>query len=388
MTRAPAMTDVAQVAGVSHQTVSRVLNGHPSVRPATRDRVLAAIERLGYRPNLAARALVTGRSRTLGLVTHDTTLYGPVSTLYGIERAARDAGWYLSVVSVSSLDPRSMRDAFERLALQGVAGVIAITPFAAAGAALRELSASVPVVVAEGDPGGTLSTVTVDQRAGARLATEHLLGLGHRLVAHVSGPLEWYEAAERAAGWRESLAAAGLDAPEVVGGDWTARAGYRAGVQLAGWRELTGVFVANDNMALGVLRALSEHGRHVPDDVSVVGFDDAQESAYFTPPLTTVHQDFAELGRRALELLLARIEPAGGGAPGAGGGTGSGAGVAGGGAAARRGTSRRPAAKRVVIAPHLVVRQSTAPCRLAERAARPKRVVLAAPPRRASEERS
>jgi len=306
------------------------------VRPTTRARVIEAIAQVGYRPNLAARALVTGRSRTLGLVTVDTTLHGPVSTLYGIERAAREAGWYVSVVSLPSIEADSLSQALERLAHQGVAGVVAIAPIASSGDGLAQLPNDLPMVVVEGDPGGELSVVTVDQREGARLATEHLLGLGHRSVVHVSGPQEWIEAGERTAGWRTALEDAGAPVPDDIRGDWTARSGFEAGTVLARDQQVSAVFVANDNMALGLLRALSEHGRRVPEEVSVVGFDDMDESAYFTPPLTTVHQDFDEVGRRSLELLLERLDP---GESAAG--------------------SSRPGA-RVVIQPRLVLRQSTA----------------------------
>jgi DNA-binding LacI/PurR family transcriptional regulator len=336
------MTDVARMAGVSHQTVSRVLNNHPSVRSSTRQRVLQAIDQLGYRPNLAARALVTGRSATLGLVTLDTTLFGPVATLYGIERAARDAGYYVSVVSLRSIERHSLGEALQRLAAQAVAGVVIIAPLASAGSALTGLPKGLPLVVVEGDPGAQLAVVTVDQRVGARLATEHLLGLGHRTVFHVSGPEEWTEARERVTGWRSALEQARLPVPPLIAGDWTARSGYEAGRLLAAEPEASAVFVANDHMALGVLRAMSECGRKVPEQVSIVGFDDIAEAEYFTPPLTTVHQDFDEVGRRSLELLLEQV---GGDAPKAEAPSGK--------------EPRREA--RVVIAPRLVVRHSTAP---------------------------
>lgn len=354
------MTDVAQMAGVSHQTVSRVLNDHPSVRPATRQRVLDAIEQLGYRPNLAARALVTGRTRTLGLVTLDTTLFGPVATLYGIERAAREAGYYVSVVSLRSIEAAPLAEALARLSGQGVAGVVVIAPLASAGEALAELRSTLPAVVVEGDPGDGFAVVNVDQRAGARLATEHLLGLGRRCVAHVAGPEEWSEAREREAGWRAALVAAGAPLTPAFAGDWTARSGYRAGVRLAEDPEIDAVFVANDHMALGVLRALAERGRSVPAEVSVVGFDDIAEAEYFTPPLTTIHQDFDEVGRRSLELLLEQIEPEGA-IDGANDGASCASGPsdpapAGGDQYRRTGGPRR---RRVVIAPRLVVRSST-----------------------------
>lgn len=324
------MTDVARLAGVSHQTVSRVLNDHPSVRPATRLRVLAAIEQLGYRRNAAARALVTGRSRTLGLVTLDTTLYGPVATLYGIERAARDAGYFVSVVSLRSIERESVQEAVARLADSAVEGMILIAPLVSAAEALADLPTDRPVVVVEGDLEADVAVVTVDQHAGARVATEHLLGLGHPTVFHLSGPPEWLEARARVAGWKAALEDAGAPVPEPLVGDWTARSGFEAGRVLAGIPSASAVFVANDHMALGVLRALHESGRRVPEDVSVVGFDDIAEAGFFTPPLTTVHQDFDEVGRQSLGLLVGQVE------------------------------SGRRSCERLVIAPALVARRSSA----------------------------
>lgn len=306
--RPPAMTDVARAAAVSHQTVSRVLNGHPNVKPATRDRVLAAIEQLGYRPNLTARALASGRSSQLGVVTINTMLLGPVATLYAVEHAARASGYSVSITSVRSIDRRSLVESVSRLVAQAVAGVIIIAPLATRDSALDALPADLPAVVVEADPSSTVSAVAVDSRLGARLATAHLLELGHRTVFHVCGPRDWIEAQERATGWRDALRDAGARVPEPILGDWSAHSGYEAGRVLARLPEVTAVFAANDNMALGLLRALSEHGRSVPGDISVVGFDDVAEAGFFTPPLTSVRQDFPEMGRRSVELLLRQID--------------------------------------------------------------------------------
>jgi DNA-binding LacI/PurR family transcriptional regulator len=303
--RAVVMADVARLAGVSQQTVSRVLNDSPHVRPATRERVLDAIGKLGYRPNRLARALVTGRSRTLGVLSFDTTLYGPASTLFAIERAAHEAGYFVSIASLRAPDAGSLRGGVERLLESGVEGVMVIAPQESAARGLLELPADVPVVATEAAPAGDVPLVAVDQRGGARLATEHLLALGHETVWHVAGPDGWLEAADRVRGWRAALQAAGAPVPPPLTGDWSARSGYAAGRGLA---NATAVFAANDQMALGVLRALYELGRRVPDDISVVGFDDIPEAAYFSPPLTTVRQRFDEIGARALRLLLARIE--------------------------------------------------------------------------------
>ncbi|MFJ9770624.1 LacI family DNA-binding transcriptional regulator [Kitasatospora sp. NPDC101157] len=308
--RQPVMADVAKLAGVSHQTVSRVLNGAPHVRPDTRDRVLAAIRELDYRPNSAARALVTRRSQTLGVISFDSTLYGPASMLDGIERAARSAGYFVSVSSLRSLDGRSVQEAVDRLRDQGVEGVVVIAPQISSVSAVARLSSSVPIVAVGSGDQTRVPMVSVSNRYGAGEATRYLLDLGHRTVHHLAGPANWLESQDREEGWRLTLQAAGAPVPEVERGDWSARSGYQAGLRIARLRDVTAVFCANDHMALGLLRAFHEAGRHVPQEISVIGFDDIPEAAYFTPPLTTVRQDFGELGRRALELLVGELEGA------------------------------------------------------------------------------
>jgi DNA-binding LacI/PurR family transcriptional regulator len=302
------MTDVARLAGVSYQTVSRVLHDSPHVRRDTRERVLAAIRQLDYRPNSVAQALVTGRSRTLGVVSFDTTLFGPASTLLGIEEAAHAAGYVVSIVSLKSLSRALVLEAIERLRRQGVDGIVVIAPQKSAVDALLRLPAAVPVVAVEGGPDETVPVVAVDQLGGAAAATRHLLDLGHRTVWHVAGPSDWLEAEQRADGWRSALEAAGAPVPPLLRGDWSARSGYEAGQRLVAAEGVTAVFVANDQMALGLLRLLHEVGREPPAGISVVGFDDIPEAAYFHPPLTTVRQDFAEVGRRCLHLVLGQIE--------------------------------------------------------------------------------
>ncbi|MFD1938878.1 MULTISPECIES: LacI family DNA-binding transcriptional regulator [Nonomuraea] len=302
------MADVAEEAGVSHQTVSRVLNDHPNVRGETRTRVLEAIDKLGYRRNLVARALVTRHSRTLGVVSFDTTLYGPASTVYGIEQAARAAGYFISIVSLKSIDRSGMRDALDYLADQGVDGIVVVAPQWTASQALSDLRLDLPMVAVEGGEADGLSVVCVDQVEGGRLATEHLLALGHETVWHVRGPSDWLEAEGRVSGWRAALERKGRDAPKPLLGDWSPRSGYEAGRSLAAITDVTAVFVANDQMALGVLRAFTELGVTVPEQVSVVGFDDIPESEFFSPPLTTIRQDFGAVGRHSIEVLLRQIE--------------------------------------------------------------------------------
>ncbi len=304
--RPPVMADVAKLAGVSHQTVSRVLNDHPNVRQQTRDRVLAVIGQLGYRPNAAARTLVTRRTRTLGVISFDTTLYGPASMLYGIEQAASHS-YSVSIASLPALDRRSVLGAVDKFLDQAVEGIIVIAPQTTAVAALGHVPADIPLVAVGCGTHASLASVAIDNAAGAALATRHLLDLGHQTVHHLAGPRSWLDARERIDGWRQALRAAGAPQPAMLAGDWSSASGYQIGHQLATMPGVTAVFCGNDHMALGLLRALYEQGRRVPGDISVVGFDDIPESAYFLPPLTTVRQDFGELGRRALRRLLGRI---------------------------------------------------------------------------------
>lgn len=302
------MTDVARLAGVSHQTVSRVLNGHPNVREQTRNRVRAAIAELGYRPNRAAKALVTGRSQVLGVVAQNSTLYGPASLLVAFENAAAEAGFTVSVGNVSVLDRHSIGRAVEQHLDQRVAGIVVIAPVASANEALDHLPADVPLVTIDGDPARPAALVTVDQAAGARDATKFLLKAGHSTVWHVSGPSDWFDAIGRIEGWRSALTEAGAEVPPVMAADWTAASGYKAGQMLARMPDVTAVFAANDHLALGILRAMSERGRRVPQDVSIVGFDDVPEAAYFIPPLTTIRPDFEAVARMTLGMLLGQIE--------------------------------------------------------------------------------
>ncbi|MGW2223634.1 substrate-binding domain-containing protein, partial [Nonomuraea sp. NPDC001684] len=244
------------------------------------------------------------RSGVLGVVSIDTTLYGPASTLYCIEQAARRAGYNVSIASLPSLSRRSMEEGVQRLRAQAVDGVIIVAPHESAADGLRHLPPEMPVVAVDAGDDIPVPVAKVDQQAGARRVTRHLLSLGHETVWHVAGPADWLDANGRIEGWRGVLEAAGREAPEVLRGDWSARSGYQLGRRLCENPDVTAVFVANDQMALGVLRALREAGRRVPEDVSVAGFDDIPESAYFWPPLTTVRQDFGEVGRHAFHLLL------------------------------------------------------------------------------------
>lgn len=302
--RNPSMADVAQRAGVSHQTVSRVLNDSPLVKDGTRERVLAAIQELGYRRNNAARMLATNRSGRIGMVSAHLALHGPSMIASAVQAAGHEAGYQVSVIGLLEISEESLRDAVERLLDQAVEAIVVAVAHRDAVHLVRALSLPIPVVLVQGVRAGEPMAAGVDQRAGALLATEHLLDLGHEGVAHVSGPLDWIEAAQRRLGWREAHESRGkLPGPEVEG-DWSAASGYDAGLRLGHHDDVTAVFVANDAMALGVLKALHECGRRVPEDVSVVGFDDVPEAGFYWPALSTVNQQFSDLGKRAVELTV------------------------------------------------------------------------------------
>lgn len=302
------MGDVAKMAGVSHQTVSRVLNDHPNVSHNTRQRVEAAIARLGYRRNTAARSLVTRRSRTIGVLACETGQFGPANTLLGVEQAGREAGYFVSIANLREVTSDSINDAMGHFRSQSVDGIVILVPHPDVLAALDDVSVPVPIVAVGAGAGNQLTGASLNQRLGARLAVEHLIGLGHRSIAHISGPTHWIDAAERIEGWREAMGAAGLEADVLLQGAWDAASGYQAGLELIDYGSVTAVFVANDQMAVGVLRALQEAGRHVPGDISVVGYDDQPEAGFFMPPLTTIKQDFEELGRKTMEEMLHQLE--------------------------------------------------------------------------------
>jgi len=333
----PVMADVARLAGVSHQTVSRVINGAASIRPATKARVEQAIEELGYRPNTAARALVTRRSGIIGIVGANIALYGPASIQRSVQEAARAAGYFSSLVPLAEVTPESLHDAIDHLSRQSVEAIVMIAAQEEALAVVHSADAQLPLVVVEGDLSGRGRSVGVDQIAGARQATEHLIGLGHRRIEHVAGPLNYTEARDRVVGYETAMRAAGLEPRRPMEGDWTPACGYQIGRELVAQNDFSAVFVANDQMAIGVLHAFAEAGRSVPGDISVVGFDDIPESRYLIPALTTVRQDFHAIGQRAIDLVIATLDSAGG-------------------------TSEAdPTADVPLLPPELIVRDSTAP---------------------------
>lgn len=307
--RRATLHDVAQRAGVSHQTVSRVVNGHPSVAAATRSRVLQAIRELDYAPNRVAQSLATRRSMTVGIISYGTTYYGPSQMVTHIEAALKAAGYGLVYAGLGDLSVDVVREEIGSLREKLVDGLVLVTPVG--GGHLAETSALIhlPFVMIDTMLGERVPSVVIDQHFGARLATRHLIEKGHEAIGEISGPLTWSGAKQRHEGWLSALSEAGLQAGPSVEGDWTAAGGYQAArCLLERPCGFTGLVAGNDQMALGAMRALREAGRRVPDDVSVVGFDDIPEAAYFEPPLTTVRQDFKTLGAQAVDLLLARIE--------------------------------------------------------------------------------
>ncbi|GLI26394.1 LacI family transcriptional regulator [Agromyces rhizosphaerae] len=306
--RGVSMADVAREANVSGQTVSRVANGRENVDPETRARVLAAMHRLGYRPNSAARALRSGRFHSIGVIMFTLSSFGNMRTLDAVASAAADAGYSITLIPVSHRTGGEVSEAVDRLSEEAVDGVIMVVEAHLLDEREIDLPAGLPVVVVDSNARDRFPVVDTDQAHGARLATRHLLDLGHRTVHHVAGPESSFSAMHRREAWERELRMAGAPVPPVHVGDWTSESGHEIGRALASDPDVTAVFAANDQMALGVLRAMHEAGRAVPAEVSVVGFDDMEEARSFWPPLTTVRQFFGEVGRRSVEALIREVE--------------------------------------------------------------------------------
>jgi DNA-binding LacI/PurR family transcriptional regulator len=304
--------DVAQRAGVSPQTVSRVVNGRPKVSAATRDRVLASMAELGYRPNVAARALRAGAFRSLGIAVFNMETLGNVRTIAGIIDEAARRGYAIEIMQIQTTHGDStasgVSSVLTRFGENAVDGIVIIIESHLISDYSIELPDTVPSIIIESGVRADRPSVSADQEQGAEMAVRHLLGLGHPTVWHVAGPTPSNSAQARMAAWRRVLEQRGAHVPEPLVGDWSAESGYRAGVNLARDPDVTAVFAANDQMALGVVHALTDAGRRVPADVSVVGFDDMIEAAHFLPPLTTVRQDFEASGRLAVGLVLDAVE--------------------------------------------------------------------------------
>ena len=310
--RPASIRDVARAAGVSHQTVSRVINGHPRVRESTRQQVLASIRKLAFRPNRAARVLASGRTKAVTVLAANTTHYGYAATLQGIEEAARAAGFSVGICVLDSAEPEAVAAMVERVS-DPTAGAVIVIAFDLAGVrALQAIPSGVAVAAAveasDAAESHPYPAVWLDDRSAARMATRYLLEAGHETVHYVAIPSST-GTSDRMQGWRLALQEAGVAIPEPIQGGWTPQSGYEAGRLLAGDDRVTAVLCGNDDLALGVLHAMREAGRVVPDSVSVVGFDDMPQSAFYAPALTTVRLDFVGLGRDCFALLLGVLDP-------------------------------------------------------------------------------
>lgn len=302
--------DVAKSSGVSYQTVSRVINNHSNVAEETRERVLKSIQELNYRPNRAARSLVTNRSDTIAIISFGTTYWGPGQMLQHIIEHARKNGFRVLPSTLQQLRSEDVKAAIDELHELLIDGIIIIAPIVADFASdIGDLTGDIPYIQIDTKPRPGIASVVIDQGHGSKLAVEHLIGLGHRQIAEISGPMNWYDAIMRHQSWAGTMAQHGLSNEMSVEGNWSARSGYEgARSLLEAGAAFTGLVAANDQMALGAIAALAEGGIRVPDDVSVVGFDDIPESSYFLPSLTTLHQDFEALGEQSVEYLVSLIK--------------------------------------------------------------------------------
>ncbi|MFF2315325.1 LacI family DNA-binding transcriptional regulator [Arthrobacter sp. NPDC058097] len=301
------IVNVANLAGVSTQTVSRVANGSSDVRESTRQHVMKVMNELGYRPNGAGRALKRGGFRTIGVIMFSFSSVGNMRTLEAIALHAAREDFAITLIPVAAPTQAGIQGAFSRMGELAVDAVIAIMEVHLLDTATVTLPPGVKVVVVDSNAGDRYTVVDTDQAGGAQQAVRHLLGLGHETVWHVAGPEGSFASERRAGAWRSTLTEGGRPVPPVIRGDWSADSGYEAGLQLADEPRCTAVFAANDHMALGLLRAFREKGRSVPEDISVVGFDDVPDASSYAPPLTTVHQNFAELGKQCVDNVLQQL---------------------------------------------------------------------------------
>lgn len=333
--RRPSQDDVGRLAGVSHQTVSRFLNGQSYVGRDARERIESAIRELNYRPNRSARSLATNRSETVGVITMGGPGAGSLGlVLQGIGHAAEADGFSVSTSNLEvAPDDRDAEElvaaAFERFLSEGVEGLVIVSAYTGVMEVVKSKAHELPIVIVFGEPTEGVGTATIDSALGGGLVAAHLLELGHRRVVMVRGPANRFDSAGREEGFREQLSRAGAQMIEGPRGDWTSESGYRAALELRDRDDFTAIFAANDQMALGVLHAFSEIGRHAPRDFSLVGYDDLPDARHYLPPLTTVRQDFEEIGARSFVELRDAI--------------------------------RRESFTHVSLQPELIIRQSTRP---------------------------
>lgn len=302
--------DVARLANVSHQTVSRLIKGHSNIRPDTRERIERALAELEYRPNLSARTLATSRSRLIGALVYDVSEMGPSKTTQGATERAREAGYLLDIVSIDRHDDADAQRALDVFRSRDLAGIVAWASTDVLVEAIRGIEFDVPVYV-EQETDDRLSGTSLSLNGlGELMLIEHLYELGHRRFHYVSGPNGWISARNRETAYEQALRGHGLVSIGTSYGDWSAASGHAAVHAMSDAVGFTALVAANDQMALGAMLALSERGISVPGDVSVVGFDDLPEAAFYRPPLTTVGQNFHQQGKLAIDRLLSMIDPA------------------------------------------------------------------------------
>ncbi len=305
------MRDVARVSGLSLQTVSRVANGEPNVNLATRDRVIAVMRDLGYRPNLAARAMRRGSFRTIGIVYQGLHAVGTRRTVEAVSEHAALNGYATALLPIAAATGLATSGAFTRLEEMAVDVIVSILTSQLEFDTPMEFPPGVHAILIGPQSSPSVSAMDSDQVGGTEAAVRHLLEAGHRTVHHIAGPPGSFFAARRAETWARMLEAEGRPVPEPLVGDWTAHSGYLATRRLLETTPPaslpTAIFCANDQTALGVYRALHEAGLRVPQDVSVVGFDDIEEAADFSPPLTTIAQNWDLMGREVLRVASASL---------------------------------------------------------------------------------
>lgn len=296
--------DIARKLGVSNMTVSRVINEAPGVGDATRERVKAFLRESDFMPNFSARALKSGRSKSLGYLTLASQMTGPMmDTLLALQRSAAEAGYSVTVVSLDKIDEETVLSGRAQLMANSVAAVVVVSPENSSAPALKLLARHVTAVGIWTPSEGIPAIAAPDNERGALTATQHLIDLGHKRIGHISGIADWMGTDHRLLGWRSALERAGLPSDAVAEGQWTPRSGFAAMKRLWELHRPTAIFAASDSMALGALAAAREHGLRVPEDLSIVGYDDLAEAEFFAPPLTTIAQDFAHVGERAFEAV-------------------------------------------------------------------------------------
>lgn len=302
--RRPSLRDVAERAGASVQTVSRVANGEPNVTDALRGRVLTAMNELGYRPNAAARAIRRGAFNTIGVVYHDLVSVGVHRSVEAISKGAAEQGCATTLMPLTVTSSQAADGAFMRLGEMAVDAIIVVLPDRFEAIESLHIPPGVPTVVIGPQMLAGAASLDFDQQLGARTVVEHLLELGHDTVHHIAGPPGSYSAESRLSEWAATLQQRGRPVSTALRGDWTPASGYRAMQTLIESERPSAVFVANDQMALGAYRAIQEAGLTIPGDLSIVGFDDVAEAAMYAPPLTTIAEDWTELGRQAVRAAL------------------------------------------------------------------------------------